>query len=118
MRARDAFERKIVSLETTKSGLIVKYKARELTVLCQEMLDAKTVPASGHVLLVARQSKSNFDALVTSFKSLAHNPDLTVAFANVKSTERWLVKPHVHANVADPASLKAGLLSLYETVAE
>jgi len=117
LRARDAFERAIVSIEKNKNGLEVTYKKKELTVLCQETLDVKAVPASGHVLLAVTQSKVNFDALVAGFKSLAQNPTLTVAFVNVKTTEKWLVKPHVHANVADPTSLKAGLQSLYETVA-
>ena len=117
LRARDSFERKMISLAKTKTGLDVKYKTRELLVLCQNALDVKTVPATGHVLLVVTQSKSNFDALIEGFKSLAHNPDLTVAFANTKTTEKWLVKPHVHVNVADPVSLKKGLQSLYDAVA-
>lgn len=117
LKARDAFERAIVSIEKTKEGLDVKYKKKELVVLCQDALDVKAVPSAGHVLLAVRQTPENLNLLVKGFSSLTSNPFLTVAFVNTKTTEKWLVKPHVHANVADPTSLKAGLQSLYETVA-
>lgn len=116
LRARDVFERKIVSLERRTAGLLVTYKHRKLVVLCQHTFEINSVPTSGHVLLVVTQSVANFETLITNFSSLARNPDLTVAFVNPATAEKWLLKPHVHANVAHPESLRAGLQTLYETI--
>ena len=100
------------------TGIAVTYKKRDLVVVCQDTLSVEKIPTNGHVLLVVRQNKQNFDALLKGITTLAKNPDLTVAFANTKSTEKWLLKPAVHVGVADPASLKTGLQAMYETVSE
>jgi hypothetical protein len=41
---------------------------------------------------------------------------LTVIFVNPKLNEKWLLKPAVHAAVADKTSLRLGLQAMYDTV--
>jgi hypothetical protein len=116
LRARDAFERKMVSMEKTDTGLVVTYKNRKLVVVAQDKLDDTVATSKDEILLVTAQTDANFAALLKAFAAFAEKKDLTVVFVNPKLNEKWLLKPAIHASVADKESLKAGLTTMFQAV--
>jgi hypothetical protein len=116
VRSRDAMERKLKTLERKGESVVATYKDKTVTFLSQPSLDEKHIPADGHVTIVCLQNQENFNTLVTHFAAYARNPNLTIMFLNPQLNEKWSLKPAVHAAVADKASLKTGLQTLYQTV--
>ena len=116
LRARDAMERKLKSLDTLPDKLVAHYKDRDVTFFAEQDLTAKHASASGVVTIVTLQKKANFDVLVQQFSTFAQNANLTIIFVNPKLNEKWLIKPSVHVAVADKSSLKTGLSAMFETV--
>ncbi len=116
LKARDSFERQLVSLERAEPGLVVTYKKRELKVVGEEKLTIAAASVRGNVLLVTTQTEANFDVLVKEFSKFTAKDDLTIIFANPTTNEKWIIKPSVHAAVADKTNLKAGLTTMFQTV--
>jgi len=115
-KARDAIEQKLKSMDEKPDRIVCHYKDKEVTFLPMEKL-ATDLPA-GLVTIVCVQNQQNFDTLVENFSEYSKNPGLTIIFLNPKLDEKWLIKPAIHAAVADKASLKTGLLTLYQMVPE
>lgn len=116
IQSRDAMERKLVSVDDKGEQLLVTYKNRVVTFVPQTVLDDSAAKIDGIVTVVTLQTPANFNILLNKFGEFAKNPNLMVIFVNPVVEEKWLLKPHVHAAVADKSSLKAGLTSLYQTV--
>lgn len=115
IRSRDAMERKLVKLERVGESILATYKDRAVRWLPMAQL---AVPAEneGNVSVVTLQTQANFNTLVSEFAVLAENPGLTILFINPSLNEKWVLKPAVHASVADKSTLKSGLQTLYQTV--
>lgn len=116
IRSRDAMERTLVGLERSGDSIVAKHKRdRMVTFLPQQQL---SVPAEneGNITIVTLQNQQNFNTLVQRFDAFATNSSLTVIFLNPVLHEKWVIKPAVHAAVADKSTLKNGLQTLYQTV--
>jgi hypothetical protein len=115
IRSRDAMERKLVSLEEKDGGLVAVYKDRTVQWLPQSELQLLK-ENSGHITIVCLQTQQNFNTLVQQFSWFSMNPNLTILFLNPQANEKWVLKPAVHAAVADKSTLKTGLQTLFQTV--
>lgn len=71
-----------------------------------------------NVFLVTLNNESNIKKVVKVWNILEPLANLKIIFINPlsKSDNKWLLSPHVHASICDPASLKNGLLSLGQNV--
>ena len=116
IKARDAMERKLKSIEEKDGNLIAHYKDKDVLFVGQEKLTTTHASHDGFATLVCLQTQENFDTLVDSFSKFSANQKLTIIFVNPQLEEKWIIKPAVHAAVADKSSLKAGLLTLYQMV--
>ena len=116
IRARDAFEQKLKSIDEAPDKIVCHYKDKDATFLPIETLRSDL--PSGSLTVVCLQNQQNFDTLVSNFSEYAKNPNLTIIFLNPKLDEKWLLKPAVHAAVADKANLKQGLATMYQMVPE
>lgn len=114
IKARDAMTRKLVSIDEKNDKIIAHYKDKEVTFLPTETLPS--VAPSGTATIVCLQNEKNFDILINRFEDYAKNQDLTVMFLNPTLNEKWVLKPAVHAAVADNESLKTGLRAMFDTV--
>ncbi len=116
IRSRDAMERKLVSIDEQGDKVVATYKNRVVTFVPQDVLSVDAAKLSGIVTVVCLQTIKNFQTLVSGFGEFAKNDQLTVIFLNPAVGDKWVVKPSVHAAVADKSNLKAGLQSLYDMV--
>ena len=73
-------------------------------------------PKETRLFLVTLNTSQNALKMVKMFPALAELTNLTIIFCNPNANQKWLIKPKVHAFVADKTSLKAGIMALFETV--
>lgn len=120
VRHKDLFERQIARIERSGRGFTIR-RTDGTTRQCvvADVLDDGLVPLlEDHLLIVDRNRKENLDWVLRHWKALAALPGLRIVFANVAKNEKWVLAPHTHARVADPATLRQGLVSLFGSVPE
>jgi hypothetical protein len=93
-----------------KEGIAKYYCASNLKL---ELLRA--VPESETVYFVCECNEHNFKLLSDHWDLLKLKQALTVIFLNPSLAEKWIIKPFVHAKIADPATLRQGLRTMYDT---
>ena len=76
------------------------------------------VPRARDVYTVAcHNSRDNVIYLIKHWKDFLQ-PNLSVLFVNVRRNKSWQVIPKLHDSIADPASLKTGLMTMFYEVPE
>jgi len=117
LRHRDLFRREIALLKPTSDGFMIEKKDGSVTrCLIIERLDPLP-PALDNTLLVTRNTKENV-LVLRDWKRLVQEEGLVIVFANAAKNEKWVLSPGSHARIADPASLKTGLLAMHQAVPE
>ena len=71
-----------------------------------------------NITLILFNSKQNFDMIVDKWNRLIEFNKLTIYFVNMFSItdKKWIIRPYMHNLIADPASLKTGLKSMFNMV--
>ena len=70
-------------------------------------VDQKTV--------VCLNKEDNFKFLIKEWKKFSEIKNFTIIFVNLQNDDKWLINPHVHSMIADPASLEIGLRAMFDT---
>ena len=121
---KDAFTKKIVSIEKNKNGFdfLIKYKDKEQFVTAVPTLSVDSVlPKFSNdksYSIVALNSTENFKELMKNWKKLAEFKLLSIVFCNPFSNtdKKWMIFPHTHDKISDHASLELVLKSMFEMV--
>jgi hypothetical protein len=110
VKNRDMAFRKLVSHHDEGNKVIFKFKDKEQKYVFAESLE----PIMGEAcdFLVTRNSEENFNCLIKNWDKLSKTK-LSIIF--VAKDDKWLINPHVHSMIADPASMKTGLRTMFET---
>ena len=75
----------------------------------------KPVKPDETVTFVCLCNEHNFKMLVDNWDLFKQKTNLSFIFLNPKLAEKWVIKPYVHAKIADPKTLKQGLRTMYDT---
>ena len=109
---------------------LVSYKEEDQKVMCEykegikgvyycgenlELVKIKSVKTDELVTFVCVTNEHNFKMLVKNWDLFKTKKELTFIFLNPNIAEKWVIKPFVHAKIADPATLKQGLRTMYDT---
>lgn len=112
LKQRDLLKREIEKIEENKRGFLVHLKSgKERVVIVEDLL----ADEEGQVL-VCLNRKENVRTLVKHWEHYAAQEDLLMVFASPSTNEKWLIKPHHHAKIADEESFEQGLLAMYEAI--
>lgn len=118
LRHRDLFEQKIQEIRTKErtgfEELFIVEKQGSKRCLVTPHLGS--VVAQEASLIVVSATEDNFADLLTHWQELSARPGLKVIFANLRNNEKWVIIPHNHAQIAEKASLKQGLRTMFEAV--
>jgi hypothetical protein len=70
--------------------------------------------------IVVFNNKENLDKVIGKWNIVDKDPKFQIVFANPFSVseKRWIIIPSTHSRIIEPAALKKGLNSLFETVDE
>jgi len=112
LKQRDIIKKEIAELVETKEGFHIRTKTGgEKRVIVNEELKEEKAN-----IIICLNSKKNIEQLVKEWNSYAKEEKLLIVFANPKTNEKWLIKPHNHNKISDKESLKQGLMSMYDAI--
>jgi hypothetical protein len=119
IKQKDALTNDLVSYKEEGEKIICDYKeGRKGIYYCTENLElakVKVVADNESSTFVCLCNEHNFKMLVDNWDLFKTKKSLTFIFLNPGLAEKWVIKPFVHAKVADPATLKQGLRTMYDT---
>jgi hypothetical protein len=119
IKQKDLVTRDLVSYKEEGDKILCEYKeGRKATYYCSENLELNKIKAIANndtATMVCSCNEHNFKVLVDNWDLFKTRQNLTFIFLNPALAEKWVIKPFVHAKVADPATLKQGLRTMYET---
>lgn len=116
-RHKDILTKNIV--EIAENPLTVKFKDKEIAYLTEPKLNDGLMQKIGeNKCVVTFNTKENFDFFAKRFNEFSKFKGLVFYFVNPFSNldTKWVINPYVHAQIADNASLKTGLKSMFEAV--
>jgi hypothetical protein len=117
IKQRDLVKRELSDIKPEGNGfLLVRKDGTTARAVVAEELNAEALQEKP-VLITCLNTKKNVKVLALRWRDFSSSPELLVVFANSKTNEKWLLKPHLHARVADEKSLEAGLLSMHDAIA-
>jgi hypothetical protein len=119
IKQKDLVIKDLISYKEEGDTVICEYKeGRKATYYCQENLELskiKSVKEEENACFVCMCNEHNFKLLVDNWNLFKTKKNLTFIYLNPALAEKWVIKPYVHAKIADPATLKQGLRTMYET---
>jgi hypothetical protein len=122
IRHRDLIFRKIDTIEKDGNGLLIKNKdgSKEHVYPANELSNLNLPSLKSPVTLVIPNRQKNLKVLIEQWDDFASIADLKLIFFNPDSElqKTWIIKPAVHDRICDRASLKKGLVAMFETVDE
>ncbi len=117
IKQKDAVRRDLVSYKEEEDKVLCEYKESHATYYCKENFELeklKAVPADEVAYFVCMCNEHNFKVLVSNWDLFKARKEFTFIFLNPALSEKWIIKPFIHAKIADPATLKQGLRTMYD----
>lgn len=119
IKQKDLVKKDLISYKEEEDKILCDYKEGvKATYYCKENLELgkiKTVKDDEITYFVCICNEHNFKILTDNWDLFKTKKNLIFIFLNLKLAEKWVIKPFVHAKIADPATLKQGLRTMYNT---
>ncbi|MFH0870284.1 MAG: hypothetical protein V1866_04480 [archaeon] len=118
IKQKDLMKKDLVSFKEENDRVLCDHKDGKATYHCNENLDMgkmKAIPADETTYFVCLCNEHNFKVLLENWNLFKTKQGLTFMFLNPGLAEKWVIKPFVHAKIADPVTLKQGLRTMYNT---
>ena len=119
IRQRDMVSQGLVNYKAEKGRVLCEYKEGKKGVYYYgenlELDRIKKAEQEGDLTFVCLCNEYNFRVLVDNWGLFKQNNRLCFIFLNPGMAEKWIIKPSLHARIADPKTLKKGLRTMYET---
>jgi hypothetical protein len=117
----NSFKRDVLSKAVHESSIDCEYKVKgKVTYIIRPILDEKILDEimAGNIVLVTMNRKENAKYMLEKWQDFIKNKALKVIFANTELNLQWTLMPYLHSTFTDPASLKLGIKTLFESVPE
>ncbi|MBW2990274.1 hypothetical protein KY348_01065 [Candidatus Woesearchaeota archaeon] len=119
IKQKDLVKKDLISYKEENDRVLCEYKEGGKAVyVCKENLELeniKKLKEDETAFYVCICNEHNFKMLADNWDLFKKKQNLTFIFLNPKLAEKWIIKPFVHAKIADPATLKQGLRTMYDT---
>jgi hypothetical protein len=118
IKQKDAIKRDLVSFKEEGGNILCEYKEGHAIYYCWDNINLekiKAVDGQEVAYFVCFCNEHNFKVLVDHWDLFKTRPNFTFIFLNPNLSEKWIIKPFIHAKIADPATLKQGLRTMYDT---
>jgi len=119
IKQKDMITKDLVSYKEENDKVMCEYKeGRKATYYCAENLELnkiKAVDDNETSTFVCLCNEHNFKLLADNWNLFKTKQNWAFIFLNPEMAEKWVIKPYVHAKIADSGTLKQGLRTMYET---
>lgn len=118
IKQKDSIKHDLVSFKEEGNRIACEYKEAHGAYYCWENLELdaiKKIPVEEAASFVCLANEHNYKLLVDNWDLFKARPNWTFVFLNPGLAEKWIIKPFIHAKIADPGTLKQGLRTMYET---
>jgi hypothetical protein len=118
IKQKDSIRHDLISFKEYEDQVVCEQKDGHITYFCWENIDLekiKGIDPQENAYFVCLCNEHNFKLLVEHWDLFKTREGFSFIFLNPSLAERWLIKPFIHAKVADPATLKQGLRTMYNT---
>lgn len=122
LKNKDLIFKKIKEIEDHEGapGFTVHYKDRTQKAFCVAHLDEGALKKikDEQIGLFVFHTKSSFKFMMDNWKEFTKFPHLTIYFVNpyLHVENKWILQPHNHDKIADSASFKTGMNSMFAMV--
>jgi hypothetical protein len=120
VKNKDLTFRKLVKFEEHPKEEMIEFEFKDKKV-AHFILDKVTdkvldlVKGHEHKVIVCLNNEENFKFLIKDWKKVSEIRNLSFLFVNLKGNDKWVINPHTHSMIADPASIESGLRTMYDT---
>ena len=119
VKNKDLTFKKLVKYTTQKDGSIeFEFKDKKITYFISDKLNDKIfdlIKGHEHKVAVCANIYDNFKFLISHWKKLSEHRNFSILFVNLALGEKWIINPHTHSMIADPASIESGLKTMFDT---
>jgi hypothetical protein len=120
VKNRDLTFRKLVGYKEHAKDEYISFEFKDKTVahfivdkLTDKIFDI--IKSHDHKVIVCQNTEENFKFLIKNWKKVSEIKNLSFLFVNLKINDKWIVNPHTHSMIADPASVESGLRTMFDT---
>lgn len=125
VKSKDIFRQTIVEIKKDKEELVVIHKHKEVKYFMDPFLEnidknLKLLKESSDSVVVCMNTSENLKSLLAMWKDIIKFRHLAFIFLNPfsKTEKSWTIFPYTHDMIADSATLKSGIKSMFEQVEE
>ena len=118
IKQKDMMRHDLVSFKEEEDRVLCEQKDGHATYYCWQNLEMpklKAIAEGDAAFFVTMCNEHNFKLLIENWSLFKARPGFTFIFLNPGYTDKWIIKPFIHAKIADPATLKQGLRTMYDT---
>lgn len=119
IKQKDLVKNDLIGYKEKDDKVLCDYKEGKKGVYyCNENLELakiKSVKEDETTMCVCMCNEHNFKMLVENWDLFKKKNNLIFIFLNPSAAEKWIIKPSIHARIADPITLKQGLRTMYDT---
>jgi len=118
IKQKDLIKKDLISFKEENDRVLCDYRDGKAVYHCNENLELnkmKEITNDETAYFVCICNEHNFKVVLENWNLFKTKQGLTFMFLNPTLAEKWVIKPFVHAKIADPATLKQGLRTMYNT---
>jgi hypothetical protein len=120
VKNRDLTFRKLVKYKEQTKDDYISFEFKDKTIahfiidkLTDKIFDS--IKSCDYKVVVCPNVEENFKFLIKNWKRLSDTKNLSFLFVNLKINDKWVINPHTHSMIADPASIESGLRTMFDT---
>ncbi len=117
IKQKDIIKRNLISYKHEKNKVLCEFKESNAIYYYEKNLDLnfiKDFDDKKMIFFVCNCNEYNFKLLVDNWNLFKKNSNLTFIFVNESFSDKWIIKPFIHAKIAESSTLKQGLRSMYD----
>jgi hypothetical protein len=120
VKNKDLTFRKLVKYTEHAKEEYISFEFKDKTVahfivnkLSEKIFDI--IKSHDYKIIVCLNTEDNFKFLIRDWEKLSDVKNLSFVFVNLKISDKWVINPHTHSIIADPASIESGLRTMFDT---
>lgn len=115
---KDIIKKEIKDYKVMKNFVEFEYKDKKHIYYAYPQLNDEVIEKSydGWVTVVCLNKKENINFTLQNWEKLIKNQRFSMIFVHPKSSQKWIIFPHMHNKITEKQTLKLGLETMAQEV--